>query len=380
MTAQRWIAAPFWWQERAGVVRRGEERLEVGRKDVELMRQWRRAATDAEVGKALNRDVVAVRADRARLAHANVIVSAEDPRLQTPAVEIEITSHCNANCIMCPRDVLSRNRGFRHMRPDVFDAVVRNIGGRGVRTYYLCGIGEPLLHPKWFDFAARLRRADPDAQIVCVTNGFSIRRRDIPRIVSSDIDVLEVSLHSVDKTAHRAVVRSFAVERALEPVEELLAQLSLRPETALEVKVGQVLVAAHPEPDPGLIAWAEKRGLAFNAWRTWNRAGHVPLEVLVDSETEPRRFSGSNRSPETCSDYAQFLFIDHAGAVLSCCCDFVNETEEFNAARHTLEEILAGRLRQLASGTVLSSICSRCDAPATNKDFFATDYFRVARP
>jgi hypothetical protein len=380
MMSRRWIVAPFWWTEQPGVIRRGIRRLEVSAVELELIAHWRHPATDVDVARELRRSPESVTADRSRLTTAGVIVPAAEARLVIPAVEIEISSVCNANCVMCPRDTLSRHRGFAHMHEELFDAVVRNLGGRGVPIYYLCGIGEPLLHPSWFRFAEQLRAADAKAEIICVTNGFSIRPKDLDRIIDSEIDVLEISLHSLDERAHHSIMRSFPVHRALERVSALLTRLAQRPDATLGVKIGQVLVASHPKPDPGLAAWARARGLEFNAWRTWNRAGHVRDHVLADAAADAQTFADANHNPATCSDYAEMLFIDHEGEVLACCCDFANETAEFNAAGHTLEEILAGRLRQLASGRPLSPICHRCDAPATNKPFWATDFFRLTLP
>ncbi|HEX2253627.1 MAG TPA: radical SAM/SPASM domain-containing protein [Thermoanaerobaculia bacterium] len=307
-----------------------------------------------------------------------MLVPAAQARFELPAIELEITSRCNARCVMCPRPVLREHRGFAHMTPEVFAAVVRNVGGRGVPAYHLCGIGEPLLHPLCLEFAAALRRADPAARIVCVTNGFSLQPERLDALLGSPIDVLEVSLHALDEAVHRSILRSFRVGRALERLEALLARRAALG-SSLDVRIGQVLVAPHPTADAELAAWAAGHGLPFATWRAWNRAGHVPEEMVTDDASEPRAFAGTNRSPEVCSDYATMLFIDHRGDVLSCCCDFANETTEGNAAEHSLEALLARRHETLASGQPLSPICERCDAPATNKPFLPTDYFAVAR-
>ena len=373
-----WVVTPFWWSETESTLRRGAKRVSVDETDRTCLKLWRQPSTDTVVAEELALSLAEVKRRRRRLVSHGVLVAADVASFQLPAVEIEITSTCNARCVMCPRSVLRENRGFAHMTLRTFHAVLRNIGGHGVPTYYLCGIGEPLLHPRCFEFAHHLHRADPSARIVCTTNGFSLKQEYLDDLLTSPIHRLEVSLHALDEQTHKSILRSFRVGQALERLEALLTR---RRELAspIEVRIGQVLVARQPKPDQRLADWAKARDLPFAAWRAWNRAGSVPEEAIADDPAEPRSFSGINRSPSVCSDYASILFIDHRGDVLSCCCDVANETTEMNAGEHSLEEILGRRLKTLASGRPLSPICERCDAPATNKPFQPTTYFAISR-
>ncbi|MCG8054873.1 MAG: radical SAM protein [Candidatus Thiodiazotropha taylori] len=371
----KWITAPFWWYEKAHILRKGQKRFAVSFLEREMVCHWAWPKTDQDIAVELDISLETVSDTRSDLVAAGVIVPAENIVLDLPAIELEITASCNADCIMCPRNELFSHRGIAHMSDDVFDSVLRNLSGRGVPAYYLCGLGEPLLHPHWLEFAQRLRAADPDSHIICSTNGFSINSKVIGCLIDSPIDTLELSLHSLDPTVHYSIVRSFELKRALERIEALLEALASRNNPGLEVRVGQVLLARYPDPDPQLQAWARQRGLVFNAWRSWNRAGHVPDSILVSSPDEKRRFFQRNLSPGVCKDFAEILFIDHRGEVLSCCCDAANETAEFNVRQHSMEQIIKARLEKLASNGPLSPICHRCDAPATNKPFCATSFF-----
>jgi MoaA/NifB/PqqE/SkfB family radical SAM enzyme/DNA-binding CsgD family transcriptional regulator len=374
----KWITAPFWWYENAHILRNGQQRLTVSPLECEMVNRWARSKTDQDIALELDMSPERVAKARTDLVTAGVIVSAENIVLDLPAIELEITTSCNADCIMCPRNELSSHRGFAHMSDEVFDSILRNLSGRGVPAYYLCGLGEPLLHPCWLYFVRHLRAADPDSRIICSTNGFSINPKEIGTLIDSPIDTLELSLHSLDPAIHHSIVRSFKLKRVLERLDALLEALDRRNNPSLEIRVGQVLVAQHPEPDRELEAWARQRELVFNAWHSWNRAGHVPESILVCSSDEKRELFQRNCSPGVCKDFADILFIDHRGEVLSCCCDAANETGEFNVRQHSMEQVLQGRLEKLASNAPLSPICHRCDAPATNKRFCATDFFREA--
>ncbi len=374
---QRWITTPFWWRESSRALCRGDQRVVVSPSDMKMLNSWREPHSVDEIATMLGIGIDQVAANCSRFESHGLLVPIEQIQVSIPAVELELSSRCNANCVMCPRDTLKTHRGFKDMSQDVFDALLKNLGGRGIPTYYLCGIGEPLLHPHCLQFAQKLREADPNSKIVCTTNGFSINPDALDSLIHSSIDILELSIHSLDTKIHQSIMRGFRVERALERIEALLKRLEKSSDARLDVHVGQVLISMHSQPDRALEAWARERGLKFNVWRTWNRAGHVPESILTNPSNESESFDGANRSPDTCSDYANVLFIDHRGDVLSCCCDMANETTELNATQHSFEEILANRIRNLASGRPLSSICPSCDAPATNKPFCTTDYYQV---
>ncbi|MGM0668391.1 MAG: SPASM domain-containing protein [Gemmatimonadota bacterium] len=60
------------------------------------------------------------------------------------AILIENTKGCNAQCVMCPRETLARQRGF--MEFGLFEKSIREVSGAGqTPVVRLHGFGEPLL-------------------------------------------------------------------------------------------------------------------------------------------------------------------------------------------------------------------------------------------
>src|SRR5271165_5737017 len=57
---------------------------------------------------------------------------------------IENTNLCNAECVMCPRELLSRKRGF--MDFGLFEKIIREVSGlKRKPVTHLHGFGEPML-------------------------------------------------------------------------------------------------------------------------------------------------------------------------------------------------------------------------------------------
>ena len=63
---------------------------------------------------------------------------------------IEITNFCNQRCIICPHSNMTRKK--EHMRFEVFKKIIDEIRSYPQNITWLHVFGEPLLHPKVFDF------------------------------------------------------------------------------------------------------------------------------------------------------------------------------------------------------------------------------------
>jgi hypothetical protein len=253
------------------------------------------------------------------------------------------------------------------MTRDVFARVLGNVGGRGAASFCLCGIGEPLLHPRWQEFACAIRMADP-APIYCYTNGWDLSGRTGQQLIDSPIDVLMVSVHSYDTATRNRLMRLPAEYNVLEEIDALLNKVAKAPHS-IDIRVGQVELPGLPK-DQRLERWCAERGVTFESWPNWNRAGHVRLEGTTSS---------TNVSPHACYHYASTIFIDHKGRALSCCCDANTETGAMNACTSPLEEIVDARLSRLASGEPLTPLCAGCDAELSNKPFLSTSFYVVAQ-
>ncbi|MDQ7785248.1 MAG: hypothetical protein RDU20_20350, partial [Desulfomonilaceae bacterium] len=69
------------------------------------------------------------------------------PRLDW--IQVEVTSHCNAECVYCPHAVSKRSRHQTHMSMDTFEKLLPFF--RRTAHVHLQGWGEPLLHPRFFE-------------------------------------------------------------------------------------------------------------------------------------------------------------------------------------------------------------------------------------
>src|SRR5688572_11886338 len=65
--------------------------------------------------------------------------------LSHPEVRYEVTDHCNADCIMCPRDLHADARPHGVMDLDAYCRSIDEVSALGARQIVLTGFGEPLM-------------------------------------------------------------------------------------------------------------------------------------------------------------------------------------------------------------------------------------------
>ena len=90
-----------------------------------------------------------------------------------PTLDVDVTSHCNLNCVSCCHYSPVSEPEFLSLDSYVHDlALLSGIEGASEFFDAICLMGgEPLLHPSLADFIYITRRYLPDARIRLVTNG-----------------------------------------------------------------------------------------------------------------------------------------------------------------------------------------------------------------
>ena len=104
-------------------------------------------------------------------------------------VYFEITNICNAACTFCP----GNSREARFVTDDEFDAVLSKLKGRAEYLYFHL-MGEPFLHPRVSEFAARAKKCG--FKVMITTNGILSREVGIPLVNTGAISKVSISLHS----------------------------------------------------------------------------------------------------------------------------------------------------------------------------------------
>lgn len=125
-----------------------------------------------------------------------------DPRYPD-RFSIEMSSHCNYSCIMCPRTVLTREQG--HMDEGLFRAIVDDIEEHGAAMVDLYRLGESTLHPRFeqmLDYLGRRRRPFPTSLF---SNGGAFTEPKVEALLDSPVTLFGISLNALDAETYRGI-------------------------------------------------------------------------------------------------------------------------------------------------------------------------------
>ncbi len=141
--------------------------------------------------------------------------------LPLPAVIlIENTNCCNAQCVMCPRETLTRKRGF--MDFGLFEKIIREVSSvKRKPVVHLHGFGEPLLDESLPE-RIMLAKACGIKHTYLVTNASLLFPEKARKIISAGLDVMKISFYGTDEASYRATMRRLDFNVALDNIREFV--------------------------------------------------------------------------------------------------------------------------------------------------------------
>ena len=133
---------------------------------------------------------------------------------------IENTNCCNAQCVMCPRETLTRKPGF--MAFGLFEKIIREVSGMKRKpVVHLHGFGEPLLDESLPERIS-LAKACGIKRTYLVTNASLLSPEKAGKIISAGLDAMKVSFNGTDKESYSATMRRLDFDVAIKNIREFV--------------------------------------------------------------------------------------------------------------------------------------------------------------
>lgn len=265
-------------------------------------------------------------------------------------VDVELSGHCNADCVFCPRDKMTREQAI--MTTETFEALLREISvlrPDGPRFIFFCGIGEPLLNRNLCSFAERVNQMFPNTLIVVVSNGSELNKETCDAILSGGIYMFSCSMNEIRKDRYDATMRGPNFDSVMRWMTYLAER---KCETGLQVHVTYIrTIQTDHEIEEYLNFW-HKLGVQAYETKLHNRGGF--LDVIGADETRPR---------ESCSLFNSRLFVAANGEVLACCHDLDGQSQIGKIGIDSLHSILNRKI-DLINERRLFQMCSKCNDKA----------------
>lgn len=256
-------------------------------------------------------------------------------------VRIEVTNACNAKCIMCPREKMTRKIGT--MNISLFTKIIDECKILQIKNLSLEHFGEPFLDP---NFKYKVVYAKNNGMsVMTITNG-SLLKQNID--VAVLFDKIRISL-SGNKISHKHIQLNLNYDDIVEGIMLLKTQY---PRPIIEI----TNVAVNQNEDD-IKEWIEKWKLIGDKISVWKPHNWIDGRSYRNLQTENLKSCGRPKNGP--------IQIQWNGDVVPCTFDFDSKLVLGNVNNNTIEEILKGKnykeiIDQHEIGN-FPDVCKKCD-------------------
>lgn len=135
-------------------------------------------------------------------------------------INIETTSICNLDCIMCPTQSKARDEGTMIM--ELFKRLADEIARHGADIVWLHAWGEPLVDKFLFERIGYIKQYASIKNVVISSNATLLRGEKITHLAESPLDTVVFSLDGVKAETYEAIRRGARFHSVMENVRQFL--------------------------------------------------------------------------------------------------------------------------------------------------------------
>ena len=126
----------------------------------------------------------------------------------------EVTDHCNATCIMCPRDKHEHGREHGIMDQANYEKSIDEVVQLGAKKIVLTGFGEPMLDKRLEQKIAYAKSKGLGTYFI--TNGSALTPVRSQKLLAAGLDEMRVSFYGMRPETYNAVMQGLDFNRTHE--------------------------------------------------------------------------------------------------------------------------------------------------------------------
>ena len=262
-------------------------------------------------------------------------------RLDFPSmVQIEITNACNAQCLMCPHDKLTRKIGSidANLYKKIIDESAEN--QIRVKTILPNHFGEPLINPHLYDYIKYAKEKVPKSEICIFTNGSLLNKENAIKIIESGLDVISISFDGFSKNTYERIRGNLNFDEVNTNITRLLDLKKKMKKKTPRIELAYVEIEENKRETEEFINRWESLVDNVNIGVFCNWGGMVPGKEVA----KKNKASALNPKRSPCTRLWSHLLIFRNGDVPLCCQDFDGKNLLGNVATSSIREIWNGEV------------------------------------
>lgn len=276
--------------------------------------------------------------------------------LTHPEVRYEVTDHCNAVCIMCPRDKHEDGRPHGIMELEKYKRSINEVVSLGAKKIVLTGFGEPLIDRTLEEKIAYAKSKGLNTYII--TNGSLISRARAKSLIQAGLDEMRVSFYGMSPETYNVVMEKLDYHVATKNLLGFLEERDSRGLTKPKLELSYLVMKENESDVEVFRSFWEPRADAIEIWKPHNFGDGRDYRLRHQAVEMKTTCGRPDNGP---------LQIQWNGEVIPCCYDYNNQIILGNAFETSVMDILNGekyRLLRWAHRTgqfKLFPYCDQCD-------------------
>ncbi len=248
--------------------------------------------------------------------------------IQNKEIRFEVTNMCNANCVMCPREKMTRTQGILDM--GLYIRTLDEACSMGATVVSLENFGETFMDPFFFERAAYAK--GKGMKVLTITNGSLFNKRAAERSIYF-IDKIRFSVYGTTKDVYEPIHRGLKYDTVIENVEYLL-DLKKRSKSAA------------PKVEVYFLYMDQNKHQAEEFKKKWmGRVDDIAMWKPHNwSDGRSYRKTGEGRKKVTCGRPNKGpIQVQWDGLVVPCCFDYNSSIVLGDLKKQTLRQVLESK-------------------------------------
>ena len=282
------------------------------------------------------------------------------PRL----LSIELSSSCNAKCIMCPHpDLMTRRK--QNMSSEILDKIISDCKGKPLKKVNLFWFGDSLCNKHVIDHFRAIRAGLPGVKLYLSSNS-ELLSADRSRAIIDErlVDVINFDIDGVTAETHE-YIRKVSYEKVVENVQFFLDYLQKSPQKGkIQTRATIINMKENTtEVEPFVELWQGKVDkVDVNKYNTW--LGDIEDRNVSTERSAPL----SQKFDFACQHPWDELVISSEGEGGLCCLDYDLKAPLGSVMEQTVQEIWQSPMLQGYRQKMLNhqydqiDVCKNCNA------------------